>query len=259
MNKMWREHALVLALGIVFVFGCSPATKEAATPKLFEAITAHDAATVKSLIGKFPDLVNVKDKVGNLTPLHRAAQSGDLAIAQILVGNGADVNSRGGSGGDMTPILCCVLSKTNPELVNLLLDHGVDPNSVDSLGVTVLMKASQMGKQDVVELLTTKGVEVNKQDRTVLGYAALHYAVAANNAAIVDLLIQKGANVNAVDKDNQTPLKIALSASEPSEEARTADKSLGDAVKQAVANAVVKRGIDRSAVIATLRKSGGKE
>jgi ankyrin repeat protein len=60
---------------------------------------------------------------------------------------------------------------------------------------------------DVVQLLVAKGANVNAKDFT--GLAALNVATLEGHEAIVELLISKGANVNFMDSDGTTPLDDA--------------------------------------------------
>ena len=52
------------------------------------------------------------------------------------------------------------------------------------------------------------GTDVNAKDDS-LGWTPLHYAATLGNRQITKLLISKGADVNAINDVNQTPLDIA--------------------------------------------------
>lgn len=52
------------------------------------AILKEHLGVVKELVDRFPDLVHVKDR-RNATPLHAAAASDSVDIAQVLLKNGA--------------------------------------------------------------------------------------------------------------------------------------------------------------------------
>jgi hypothetical protein len=59
----------------------------------------------------------------------------------------------------------------------------------------------------VVELLLARGANVNAKD----GYDStpLHLAAGGGHKEVVELLLAKGANVNAKDRRGQTPLDLA--------------------------------------------------
>ena len=60
------------------------------------------------------------------------------------------------------------------------------------------------GDIDQVRLLTSRGAEVNAEDRT--GYTPLFYAAERGQKDVAELLIAAGANVNAKDRSGNTPL-----------------------------------------------------
>lgn len=64
--------------------------------------------------------VNFKSwMINSSTPLHWAAQSGHIAIAEFLIANGADVNAKVRFSGQ-TPLQL----SANPEMAELLARHG---------------------------------------------------------------------------------------------------------------------------------------
>jgi len=80
-----------------------------------------------------------------------------------------------------------------------------DPDNYDA---TVLIIAAHRGLAEVVELLISKGADVNATDKTY-GITALSLAVKNQDLQVVRLLTAKGANVNQGNKEGVTPLYLA--------------------------------------------------
>jgi ankyrin repeat protein len=95
--------------------------------------------------------------------------------------------------------------KNDLKEVQLLLDQKADPNSVDEDGDHLLMSAALYSSIECMQLLIEKGSNVNaknKIDETPLMWS-LH------DPAKMKLLLQHGADVNAKPKTGNTPLLIA--------------------------------------------------
>lgn len=104
------------------------------------------------------------------------------------------------------------LSATNnrPSLCRLLIEHDFNPNRINRKGLTPLHIAVEKGFLEVIHALT--GANVNA--RTADGKTALHY-LAANAPAttrneIFEFLIQRGADLNALNSEWHTPLHTAI-------------------------------------------------
>lgn len=80
----------------------------------------------------------------------------------------------------------------------------LDPNR----GGTALMWAAVAGRVAAVELLIKRGADVNAAGSD--GGTALHAAAFLGHEKTVDALIRGGANVNVVNKDGSTPLDTAV-------------------------------------------------
>jgi ankyrin repeat protein len=78
------------------------------------------------------------------------------------------------------------------------LAAGADINgkTMDSLQVTPLMKAAEMGRPQAVKLLIQKGAKVNVVSR--FGFTALMFASRSGNRESVAALLAAGADVNIV-------------------------------------------------------------
>lgn len=85
-----------------------------------------------------------------------ARRSGRLSLAGAVPGGTGRVTAGGLPGGAFETI-----ANREPELVEVLLDAGADPNSRDKDGLTPLMFAAGQGRLDLVKLLLARGADVN--------------------------------------------------------------------------------------------------
>jgi ankyrin repeat protein len=108
----------------------------------------------------------------------------------------------------------------DPTLMRLLLEYGADPTLSTTDNVTPLMVAAGMGyvqgqsigaaepRLEAVKLLLDLGADV--QAKTLkLEETAMHGAATGGVNAVVELLYEHGASLDAKDKDGNTPLMIA--------------------------------------------------
>lgn len=86
-------------------------------------------------------------------PLRRTVDQGHLALAELLIRNGADVTTRDSSG----VTLLHVLARTdNIMIAELLIAEGTDVNAMDSFGFTPL-DYGQGGEVTMIETLKRHG------------------------------------------------------------------------------------------------------
>ncbi len=94
---------------------------------------------------------------------------------------------------------------TPAELENLLKeDYPID--TPDALGMTLLHVAAGYNSADMVRFILEKGANINAVDKN--GWTPLHFA--ANNENALAVLLEKSSNVNAKTKMGETPLIIAV-------------------------------------------------
>ncbi|WP_127586696.1 ankyrin repeat domain-containing protein [Paenibacillus koleovorans] len=86
-------------------------------------------------------------------PLHSAAATRQLAVAELLLRHGADANARQHLG--WTPLHSAAHNK-QAEMVRLLLKYGADPEAPNEAGLTPRAMAEQTGEAALVELLQPK-------------------------------------------------------------------------------------------------------
>src|SRR5688572_1211834 len=140
-----------------------------------------------------------------------AVQNRDLTKIQALLSRGADVNTQEHTNGYFA--LQYAINWPDLGLVKLLLDKGANVNAADKTGDTALMSATRSGGPEyaaIAKLLLERGADVHAGGDTAI-FSAVKYA----DPAVVQLLLKKGAPVNAQQesRDGDTVLMSAVSGS----------------------------------------------
>ncbi len=110
-----------------------------------------------------------------------------------------------------SPALNSAIRDGNQQQIKALLAKGANLNAPDADGTTPLMHAVVNAEANCVKLLLDKGADPNLSNKA--GATALMWAV--SDLKKVQLLLAKGANVNAVSKDEKSPLRLALNLPNP--------------------------------------------
>ncbi|HEX8522693.1 MAG TPA: ankyrin repeat domain-containing protein [Tepidisphaeraceae bacterium] len=162
--------------------------------------------------GTPPDRIDGRDAVGR-TPLHIAAEAGDIKTMQALVERGADVNVQVKSDeyenadwGNTPLHLAARNGKT--DAVQYLVFRGASINAVNHRGVTPLHMASHW--PEVAALLTGAGATVDAPD--CYGRTPLHWAAADpedKEARALATLLRAGGQMDRRDKEGRTALAHA--------------------------------------------------
>ncbi len=86
---------------------------------------------------------------------------------------------------------------------------------INRLGYTfkgiALHQAIWFGDQAIIQALLDRGADVNRPMTDEIGYTPLHLAASElNNKQVIEGLLNKGANINSQDKEGNTPLHLAV-------------------------------------------------
>lgn len=130
-----------------------------------------------------------------------AAYEGETDKVVDLLRRGMDVNTTDPQG---STLLSIAARANNIELVRFLLDNRANPQRRNRYGDTALMVAALQGHTEIVRLMLEHKVDPNQP-----GWNALHYAAFENRADIAALLIAAGAQVNALAPNGQSALMLA--------------------------------------------------
>ncbi|XP_053367381.1 poly [ADP-ribose] polymerase tankyrase-2-like isoform X2 [Clarias gariepinus] len=171
-------------------------TKDLLTPLHLAAEMSHN--DIIDLLIKHEAKVNALDSQGQ-TPLHRAAQCGHLQSCRLLMSAGSD------------PLITSLQGFTPSQLSNDSIQdvlQGVLGGNLDT--ERQLLEASKSGDLETVKKLCTLQ-NVNCRDAEGRQSTPLHFAAGYNRVAVVEYLLQHGADVHAKDKGGLVPLHNACS------------------------------------------------
>lgn len=161
--------------------------------------------------------INIKDHLGN-TLLHQATLRRDdhaMKIVDLLIQKKLTVNAKNNTGN--TPFLHASGNSTI-EVVTKLIAHGADINAKNRLNETALHRAISHNNNannalKFVNLFISKKLAINAKNND--GTTPLHLAVATSRIKIITKLLAAGANVNAKDNQNHTPIFSILQTNSP--------------------------------------------
>jgi len=167
------------------------------TASLFDAIKAGDLALVSELLDGEPTLVDACTATGE-SAIVLAVYYERTEIVDLLLEHDAALDLFAASAvGDLESVR--LLLTAQPESIN---DFAPD-------GFTALGLAAFFGHDLLVAELLALGADVNQASNNSQHVMPLHSAVAHQHLAIAEMLLQHGAQVNAVQSDEFTPLLAA--------------------------------------------------
>ena len=198
--------------------------------QLFQAARAGDVATVRKLLDEHPNKLHGREKPYEWSLLHAAAHAGHLAVVDLLLQRGLDVNTR--ERGDNTYAMHWAAAAGHVDVVRRLIDAGGDvvgrgdDHELEVIGwATCWDGANDDAYRAIVDMLLRHGArhhvfsaiamnlggevrriaaadpsQLNRRmSRNEGNQTALHFAVRMNKPEMVALLLELGADPLAVD------------------------------------------------------------
>ena len=163
----------------------------------------HDVLKKMLDLGSDP---NIRDSNG-WSALHYACQLGDFNSVEILINNGASIDSY--SNNKRIPLHLAAY-KGFPNIVEHLLKNGSDPNYQDELGCTPLHLAAKKGHVKCIEFLLNYGAELYSLD--IRSWNILHYASFHGHKKAVRFIAKYDADYDILQKmknsQNKYPIEI---------------------------------------------------
>ena len=149
--------------------------------------------------------INAKDKNG-WTALHFAASNENFEIVKFLIEKGADINAKNALNKTFLNKDIC---KNNFKIVQILMEkYKYNYNMIKRMGQILLFVAVYENDTKLIDCLFDKGADINAKDKN--GWTALHFAAGYRDLNIVKKLLDKGADINEVNNNRSTALHVAV-------------------------------------------------
>jgi ankyrin repeat protein len=141
-------------------------------------------------------------KAGSYDDFFRAVNVDDAGAVVELLARGFDPNAPDDKG---QVGLFLALRDDSPKVLAALLSHpGVKIDATNSADESPLMMAALRGRLDWTRQLLERGARVNRP-----GWTPLHYAASGPEPKVVLLLLERGADIEALSPNGTTPLMMA--------------------------------------------------
>ena len=146
---------------------------------------------------------------GSYEDFFRAVAMDDAASVRALLSRGFDGNTPDPKG--QHALLIAAREKSGKVADELLRWPAINVESRNGADESPLMFASLQGLTELAQKLVAKGADVNKP-----GWTPLHYAATKGHVAIMTLLLDKYAYIDAASPNGTTPLMMAAHYGTPS-------------------------------------------
>ena len=144
----------------------------------------------------------LQTNAGSFDDFFIAIRNDNADVVSDLLQRGLDPNTHDPKG---QPGLTIAMREGALKVARVLLARPeTDVNALNQAGESALMMAALKGNLAGAELLLARGAKVNQS-----GWSPLHYAAAGPDSKMVQLLIDRGADVEAASPNGTTPLMMA--------------------------------------------------
>lgn len=186
-------------------FNLNVEDNEGFTP-LMRALEHNNSETVKFLLEKGANVNHKSKDEEGVTPLMLAFQNSDIAIVKLIIEKGSNVFEKNKEGTNL--IEYALYNSDRENLLNFLLEKGlnIDERRYDSW--TVLMLASYHGRVDTVNLLLKKGANIDSENSN--GSTSLMLAIQEGKEKVVKILLENDAKIEHKNKYGSNSLRIAF-------------------------------------------------
>ena len=145
-----------------------------------------------------------------------AIENDSIAGLKVLLKQGIDLNKPILIGeeydleeyDEISPLFYAIRKYASLELIEMMLENGVDLFETDSDGISALDMAIKFKRTDVIRYCIDKGFDLNSTKRKS-GITPVMLAACFSDTEMMQTLLDAGGEINAVDATGMSPLDYA--------------------------------------------------
>jgi len=141
------------------------------------------------------------DAVAKLQSLVRA---GIDLNRPILIGEEYDLEEHD----EISPLFYAIRKQASLEMIEMMLENGVDLHQTDSDGISALDMAIKFRRKEVIALCIKRGFDLNTTRRKS-GITPVMLAACFSDTEMMQMLLDGGGKINATDRAGMSPLDYA--------------------------------------------------
>jgi len=146
----------------------------------------------------------------------QAIENDSIAKLKSLVNGGTDLNKPILIGeeydleeyDEISPLFYAIRKYASMELIEFLLENGVDLFKTDRDGISALDMAIKFRRKDMIRYCIDKGFDLNSTKRKS-GITPVMLAACFSDTEMMQMLLDAGGEINAVDGTGMSPLDYA--------------------------------------------------
>ncbi len=151
-----------------------------------------------------------------MNELTQAIENDSVAKVKSLIKSGVDLNKPILIGeeyelddyDDISPFFYAIRKYACMEMLDVMLENGVDLHEADSDGISALDMAIKFKRKDVIQFCIDKGFDLNSSKRKS-GITPVMLASCFSDLEMMKMLLDNGGKVNAVDNSGMAPKDYA--------------------------------------------------
>jgi len=151
-----------------------------------------------------------------MNPVTEAIENDSVAKMKSLLKNGADLKKPILIGeeyeledyDEISPFFYAIRKYASMEMLELMLENGIDLHEVDSDGISALDMAIKFKRKEVIQFCIDRGFDLNVSKRKS-GITPVMLAACFSDLDMMKLLLDNGGDVNISDKSGMAPKDYA--------------------------------------------------
>jgi len=151
-----------------------------------------------------------------MNPMTEAIENDSVAKVRSLLKEGADLKKPILIGeeyeledyDEISPFFYAIRKYACMEMLELMMENGVDLNETDSDGISALDMAIKFKRKDVIQFCIDRGFDLNSSKRKS-GITPVMLAACFHDLEMMKLILDNGGDINAADKSGMAPKDYA--------------------------------------------------